>query len=141
MSLLRTWYLHKEFSKIHERLISEEDKLQEKDADKKIELYDEAFFEAREIFIDKIMLNFWLIACAVIKYIICFSLLTYFIMQNIHNSAFAILFSAISVIFYVKHDFSELHNKFTDSIIQYLINKGRLLNDELQNMKKNLREQ
>ncbi len=62
-------------------------------------------------------------------------------MQNIHNSAFAILFSAISVIFYVKHDFSELHNKFTDSIIQYLINKGRLLNDELQNMKKNLREQ
>lgn len=135
MSLLRTWYLNKKFKEIDKWLIPAENELKENDIDKKIDLYNEAFRKAEHIFFYS-MSGFWFIACAIVKYVICFALLFGFIKESAHSESFAILFSSIVVILYRQNDSNELYDRYRDVELQYLLNKTRLLHKGLKDMSK-----
>lgn len=140
MSLLRTWYLNKKLNEIDKWLIPEENELKESDVDKKLELYDEAFSKASDIFLD-MMSNLWVMTFVIVKYVICFFLLFSVAGQSTNHDPFTFFISAICIVFYRRHDLNELHDRFRDIELQYLLNKTRLLSAALQNARKNSKEQ
>ncbi|OCR85282.1 hypothetical protein [Campylobacter fetus] len=130
MSIYRMWYLKKEFKKIDEWLIAEENNLPEYEANKKLELYDKAFYKADTVFMSK-MTSLWVIACVYIKYFIVFILLASLIDEFTRHSELAFLFSFIVVIVYRKLDMFQIFNRYRDMQLQYLSVKTRLLQEAI----------